>query len=305
MSKLIKCKSCQAEIASDSKACPKCGSPNKKGGCLRIVFGGVLVVVSVMVLIATGSTEKGEGNAGSKTEKDESSASVPKKDNAATPSQKKDDSAVSGPQGNESSAKNAVKPARPTNEREKLKVKGLYIGMQADQVIAAITPVIKEICATADPKLKLSERLFNSEGELLPTVIERVKGDDGGESVVVNPTNVGYGYQFFTFSSSKEGLLRALGFEPIFFKAEQISYEDFVQQFVNGYKLLQIGPKAIVASGGANGRTDGLHELMWICDLPIGVRVTIDKQNKYLRLRQIESEAERARKLEDAKKGFN
>jgi hypothetical protein len=290
MSKLIKCRSCQAEIASDSKACPKCGSPNKKRGRLGIVFGVVLAVASVLFLIAAGSAEKGELNAESKTEKDESSASVPKKDNAGTSSQKKDTSTVSGPKG---------------NEREKLKVKGLYIGMRADQVIAAITPAIKEICQTADPDLKLSERLFNSEGEFLPTVIQRKEGDNGGEVVVINPTNVKFGYRFFSFSSTKEGLVDQIGFEPIFFKAEQISYEDFVQQVIDGYKLVLIGPKAILASGGANGRTDGLHANLWICDLPIGVRVSIGKQTKYLMLRKIESEAEHARKLEDAKKGFN
>lgn len=41
MSKLIKCKSCETEMASDAKQCPKCGSPNKKGGCLTIAGIGI------------------------------------------------------------------------------------------------------------------------------------------------------------------------------------------------------------------------------------------------------------------------
>jgi len=51
MSKIVKCKTCQNEIAADAKACPKCGSPNKgKVGCLKIagIGFGVFIVLGII-----------------------------------------------------------------------------------------------------------------------------------------------------------------------------------------------------------------------------------------------------------------
>lgn len=62
MSKLINCRACGVEIAFDSAACPKCGSPNKKKGCGQIVVGFLILGVGVAILGAassTGNKEKG------------------------------------------------------------------------------------------------------------------------------------------------------------------------------------------------------------------------------------------------------
>lgn len=51
MAKLVKCKSCGAEIAKNAKTCPQCGAKNKRHTALGII----LVVIGVLlVLIALG-----------------------------------------------------------------------------------------------------------------------------------------------------------------------------------------------------------------------------------------------------------
>ena len=51
MNKLITCGTCNTEMASDAKTCPKCGSPNKKkGGCLKIVGIGFAVIVGIAII---------------------------------------------------------------------------------------------------------------------------------------------------------------------------------------------------------------------------------------------------------------
>jgi hypothetical protein len=303
MSKLIKCHSCQAEIASDSKACPKCGSPNKKGGCLKVVFGGFLVVVSVMFLIAAGSTEKGGAESASETNKEADAAPAPQKEIAAMPVSKKTDDTASAPKGSDNISKSASKSV---SEREKLKVKGLWVGMPADQVLSIITPVIKEVLTSVEPGSEITKRCFDSKGELLSAAILREKRSDGGEVLQVSLDSREPYSMFFRVMSAKDGLVDDLYFSSLFFSTTKISYEDFVMQFIKSYKLALIGAKAIVESGGPNGRSDGGHKYAWICDLPIGVKIQIGKNfDQWVRLGKIESEAERLSKLNEAKKGFN
>lgn len=47
MSKLIKCKSCGAEIAKNAKSCPQCGAKNKKPIFKRWWFWAVIVIIAV------------------------------------------------------------------------------------------------------------------------------------------------------------------------------------------------------------------------------------------------------------------
>lgn len=49
MSKLIKCKTCGAEIAKNAKACPQCGAKNKKPIFKRWWFWTIIVVVVLLV----------------------------------------------------------------------------------------------------------------------------------------------------------------------------------------------------------------------------------------------------------------
>lgn len=64
MSKMIKCKSCDTEIASSAKSCPKCGAKNKKPIYLRWWF---ILVVIFIVIGALGSIggEKSNDNSAS------------------------------------------------------------------------------------------------------------------------------------------------------------------------------------------------------------------------------------------------
>ena len=52
MSKLIKCKSCGADIAKSAKACPQCGA-KKKPGCLRTVLATVLLFFGLILIIGS------------------------------------------------------------------------------------------------------------------------------------------------------------------------------------------------------------------------------------------------------------
>ena len=77
--KMVKCGTCQAEIAASAKTCPKCGASNKKkGGCLKLIlisFGGIIVL---SIIIAGASGEK----------KSESHATASASSSASTESQK-------------------------------------------------------------------------------------------------------------------------------------------------------------------------------------------------------------------------
>lgn len=51
MSKLVKCKSCGAEIAKSTKACPRCGA-KKKNGCLSAVFSIIAIFLVLVIIVA-------------------------------------------------------------------------------------------------------------------------------------------------------------------------------------------------------------------------------------------------------------
>lgn len=55
MSKLIKCKSCGAEIAKSAKACPQCGAKNKKPIFKRWWFWAI--IVAVLLVSCSGSDD--------------------------------------------------------------------------------------------------------------------------------------------------------------------------------------------------------------------------------------------------------
>jgi hypothetical protein len=284
MSKLIKCKSCQNEIASDCKACPNCGSPNKKKGCLSTIFGVIILFVGIIAIaLASGMNGSKESSSTSETAKDEETAPTSKaKDN---------------------SSKSESKTAKTPNEREKLKVKGLYIGMKEDELLSVVTSLLKEICKTEKMEgvENLYTEIFDSDGKIRP---EAIRKDKFGIKVII-PTAKDANRLITYRISDDSNLVESIIFSTYFFSAAKtISHEEFVQQFVNAYKLALIGPKALLESGGVQ------EGKVWACDLPIGVQVRIAPINfltwsAFLALEKIESKAEREKKIEDAKKGFN
>ena len=50
MSKLIKCKTCEAEIAKNAKTCPHCGAKNKSKG-VRSILGTILLIFGIIIII--------------------------------------------------------------------------------------------------------------------------------------------------------------------------------------------------------------------------------------------------------------
>ena len=83
MSKLIHCKSCQKEMASDAKACPSCGSPNKKnGGCLKIIGWGILGIIVIGIISSAGSKS---GDSSSTSSSTSSSSSTSASTSTSTP----------------------------------------------------------------------------------------------------------------------------------------------------------------------------------------------------------------------------
>lgn len=58
MAKIVKCKTCGAEIAKSAKVCPKCGAKQKK----HIVLGVILVIFGIMLISAAigGGSDDGE-----------------------------------------------------------------------------------------------------------------------------------------------------------------------------------------------------------------------------------------------------
>ena len=279
MSKLIKCKSCETEIASDSKACPKCGSPNKKRGCLSIVFGSLILVIGVAALISAASTK--DGNESAEFETKEGGASVSSKKGNDTP-----------PKGEEKTVKSA-------NEREKLKVKGLYIGMKSDQFMEAIVPIIKEICLRENSEFKV-EDVFDSEGHFWEDVISSRKVGlyDEGELMAISPRikkqsdGTFHHETVITFSPSKEGYVSYFKLLPVCFNMESFDTKVFVPEFIKSYKLALIAPKAILKSGGVEPFAP------WSCALPFGVKVTIFSG---VELMKITSEAEEAAARQDCR----
>jgi hypothetical protein len=59
MAELIKCKSCNAEVSKNAKACPQCGDPVKRKpiGC-----GGAIVLVFLVAVVAV--TIQNQGGSG-------------------------------------------------------------------------------------------------------------------------------------------------------------------------------------------------------------------------------------------------
>ena len=58
MAKIVKCKTCGAEIAKSAKVCPKCGAKQKK----HIALGVILVIFGILLVSAAigGGSDDGE-----------------------------------------------------------------------------------------------------------------------------------------------------------------------------------------------------------------------------------------------------
>lgn len=78
MAKLIKCKTCNAEIASNAKTCPQCGAKNQKPFYKKWWFWGITIFVIIMIIaINSGDSESSDKSSNngdvSKTEKSSNS----------------------------------------------------------------------------------------------------------------------------------------------------------------------------------------------------------------------------------------
>jgi hypothetical protein len=251
---------------------------------LSTIFGVIILFVGIIAIaLASGMNGSKESSSASETAKDEETASSSK--------------------AKDKSSKSESKTAKTSNEREKLKVKGLYIGMKEDELLSVVTPLLREICKTEKMEgvENLYTEIFDSDGKIRPEAIRETRS---GDKVIVphgEQPNRLITYGIWEGSNSVHTII----FSTYFFTAAKtISHEEFVQQFVNAYKLALIGPKALLESGGVQ------KDKKWTCDLPIGVNVQIAPINfatwdAFLALQEIESKAEREKKIEDAKKGFN
>ena len=61
MSKMIKCKTCNAEIASSAKKCPSCGAKNKKPIYKKWWFWVLAVIVVGSIAGGAGNSESSNG----------------------------------------------------------------------------------------------------------------------------------------------------------------------------------------------------------------------------------------------------
>ena len=56
--KMIKCKTCGADIASDAKTCPSCGSKNNKSFYKKWWFWHIIIILCIIALANSGSEDK-------------------------------------------------------------------------------------------------------------------------------------------------------------------------------------------------------------------------------------------------------
>lgn len=55
--KMIKCKTCGADIASNAKSCPNCGAKNKKPVYKRIWFWALIIIIIIAAVSAVGGDD--------------------------------------------------------------------------------------------------------------------------------------------------------------------------------------------------------------------------------------------------------
>ncbi len=66
MSKIVKCKTCNEEMAANAKACPKCGAKNKKPFYKKWWFWAIIGIV--VIAIGTSGNDSGNSNSEQNTE---------------------------------------------------------------------------------------------------------------------------------------------------------------------------------------------------------------------------------------------
>lgn len=79
MSKLVSCHSCNNEVSTDAKACPKCGAPTKKkGGILKKVIWGFLGLCVLSAIMRAGGGQESNKTSANTPEVKSSSNITPK-----------------------------------------------------------------------------------------------------------------------------------------------------------------------------------------------------------------------------------
>jgi adhesin HecA-like repeat protein len=257
---------------------------------LSTIFGVIILFVGIIAIaLASGMNGSKESSSTSETAKDEETAPTSKaKDN---------------------SSKSESKAAKTSNEREKLKIKGLYIGMQSDQVLAAITPAINQLSSTQALEID-GENILNSAGQIISKAVLSCKyGQDAWLTAVATGSSRGDVVDkilrgdllFYCVSRREGGEVESIAFPKGRIFNLNVKGKEFVQLFVNSYKLAAISPMALLGNKETDSR--------WICDFPFGVNVEISKAEGSVFLAKVPSDSEKAqekaKQINDAKKGFN
>ncbi len=84
MAKIVKCKSCGAEIEANAKTCPECGAIQKKMGCglkLAIVFLSIVAVIGVILIAAMSGGDKKDATGVTSSNKTDASSQSETGDN--------------------------------------------------------------------------------------------------------------------------------------------------------------------------------------------------------------------------------
>ncbi|ARB07092.1 hypothetical protein Semix9P1_phi49 [Clostridioides phage phiSemix9P1] len=139
MSKMIQCKSCSKEIASNAKSCPNCGAKNKKPFYKR---GWFIVIVVFVLLYAIGTSGSG-GN---------------------------DDTAKGNDDGTNQTA-SVDKPAEP--KKEKYEIVG-DITSETDSMATYIKGVIKNNSGEDVSYAQVTFTLFDKDGNQLGTAMDNI-----------------------------------------------------------------------------------------------------------------------------------
>ena len=82
--KIIQCKVCGAEIASNAKTCPHCGAKNKKKRPVLFILIGIIILIAIIGSLPSGSNSESSGSSSANS----SAAAAVSKPTATTASTK-------------------------------------------------------------------------------------------------------------------------------------------------------------------------------------------------------------------------
>ena len=216
--------------------------------------------------------------------------------------------------------------SQPKSEREKLTVKGLYIGMNMEDKEKVDDIILRNV-----KTLDNANDYLAPDGRLRPTMIKQTNGPNGGSTRT-------YGNLFeIEYTATGEATKILFGYEVLGLKhggglglrhggglreEEEFDAEQFALQVVRAYKLSDIDPYEVRAAAkdwAEKKSSDESQKLLkyrrflpgrYIISLNIGVEVVVDSRSEIfmLSLQKISSKseiaaAEKLKKEQSAKQG--